>query len=162
MIVVRDDTCRTPFCDAPIRHIDHARPHRDGGATDFRNASGLCAACNYVKENPGWRHEADPDRLAVTTPTGARYEAPTPPLIGGAHRQPRTAPPCRGEPPPHDDPLSSDQGGLLPDGVTGNSRAPVVRLIRPRPPGAGPGFGPRRGSAQEKWFRAYLNARCAG
>lgn len=26
MITLRDDTCRTPWCDAPIRHIDHATP----------------------------------------------------------------------------------------------------------------------------------------
>ena len=155
MIVVRDDTCRTPFCDAPIRHIDHARPHRDGGATDFRNASGLCAACNYAKENPGWRHEADPDRLTVTTPTGARYEAPTPPLIGGAHRQPRTAPPCRGEPPsqsadmkfaggeppPRDAPVeSTEPQSVGADDRISNDQMPtnrVVRLIRPRSTGTG-------------------------
>jgi hypothetical protein len=30
-INLRDDTCRTPYCDAPIRHRDHAVPsHRDG------------------------------------------------------------------------------------------------------------------------------------
>ncbi|WP_156618337.1 DUF222 domain-containing protein, partial [Mycobacterium sp. 852013-51886_SCH5428379] len=27
-IDLRDQTCRTPYCDAPIRHHDHARPHR--------------------------------------------------------------------------------------------------------------------------------------
>ena len=32
-IGLRDQRCRTPYCDAPIRHRDHARPHRRGGAT---------------------------------------------------------------------------------------------------------------------------------
>ncbi len=31
-IRLRDDRCRTPYCDAPIRHSDHATPHSRGGA----------------------------------------------------------------------------------------------------------------------------------
>ena len=27
-ITLRDQRCRTPYCDAPIRHNDHANPHR--------------------------------------------------------------------------------------------------------------------------------------
>ncbi|MBX7433185.1 13E12 repeat family protein, partial [Mycobacterium sp. Y57] len=30
-IGLRDQSCRTPYCDAPIRHHDHATPARDGG-----------------------------------------------------------------------------------------------------------------------------------
>jgi hypothetical protein len=29
-IAIRDDTCRTPYCDAPIRHTDHATAHGAG------------------------------------------------------------------------------------------------------------------------------------
>jgi len=158
MVVVRDDTCRTPFCDAPIRHIDHARPHRDGGATDFRNASGVCAACNYAKENPGWTHEADPDRLIVTTPTGARYEATTPPLIGGAHQEPAHSPPCRGEPPPRDGPAkSTERRGAASNGTMPAGR--VVRLIRPRRTDTGadsrPGQGSQTGSGSRSGPGSY-------
>ncbi|NWL35685.1 HNH endonuclease, partial [Paenarthrobacter nitroguajacolicus] len=32
-IETRDDTCRMPYCDAPIRHIDHVLPWRSGGKT---------------------------------------------------------------------------------------------------------------------------------
>ena len=39
---------------APIRHIDHARPHRDGGPTSVVNGRGTCERCNYHKEAPGW------------------------------------------------------------------------------------------------------------
>ena len=81
MVMLRDGVCRSPFCDAPIRHVDHAQPHRDGGVTDFTNASGLCAACNYAKENPGWTHDATPDVLAVRTPTGHEYTVDTPPVM---------------------------------------------------------------------------------
>src|SRR4051812_38104564 len=44
---IRDDTCRTPYCDAPIRHHDHATPHRRGGRTDAVNGLGECERCNY-------------------------------------------------------------------------------------------------------------------
>lgn len=32
-IELRDQRCRTPYCDAPIRHRDHAHPWADGGPT---------------------------------------------------------------------------------------------------------------------------------
>ncbi|MBU8834669.1 HNH endonuclease, partial [Mycolicibacterium goodii] len=53
-IGLRDQTCRTPYCNAPIRHRDHAVPRRDGGPTNATNGLGTCEACNYAKETPGW------------------------------------------------------------------------------------------------------------
>ena len=32
-VELRDQTCRTPWCDAPVRHGDHVIPERRGGAT---------------------------------------------------------------------------------------------------------------------------------
>jgi hypothetical protein len=95
MVVLRDDTCRTPWCDAPIRHADHGSPHRAGGGTTFANGSGLCERCNHTKEAERWRHEASADALDVTTPTGHTYRAPTRPILDvpvltGSRR--RTAP----------------------------------------------------------------------
>ncbi|SMX95308.1 HNH endonuclease [Brevibacterium antiquum] len=81
MVVFRDDVCRTPWCDASIRHADHASPVAEGGQTQWSNASGLCAACNYAKEHPGWKHEATADDLTVSTPTGEEYETATPPFV---------------------------------------------------------------------------------
>ncbi|WP_260848048.1 DUF222 domain-containing protein [Brevibacterium aurantiacum] len=81
MVVFRDDVCRTPWCDAPIKHADHANPVAEGGETQWSNASGLCAACNYAKEHPGWKHEATADDLTVSTPTGEEYESATPPFV---------------------------------------------------------------------------------
>jgi len=34
---LRDQRCRTPYCDAPVRHRDHAVPHRRGGPTSAGN-----------------------------------------------------------------------------------------------------------------------------
>src|SRR5207244_3641434 len=53
-ISARDDTCRTPYCDAPIRHVDHVVPWHAGGTTTRTNGQGLCEACNHTKETPGW------------------------------------------------------------------------------------------------------------
>lgn len=53
-IDLRDQTCRTPWCDAPIRHHDHLRSAASGGPTTAANGQGLCARCNYAKERPGW------------------------------------------------------------------------------------------------------------
>jgi hypothetical protein len=83
-VVVRDQVCRTPWCDAPIRHLDHVQPAAEGGPTSEDNAQGLCEACNYTKEAPGWRSSASragPGTVTVSTPTGHTYtsRAPDPP-----------------------------------------------------------------------------------
>ncbi|AQT79338.1 HNH endonuclease [Mycolicibacterium litorale] len=86
-IAVRDRRCRTPYCDALIRHTDHATPHRRGGATSAGNGQGLCEACNYAKEAAGWRVIAGPDdtgrhTVEIITPTGTHYHSVAPPMPG--------------------------------------------------------------------------------
>lgn len=83
MVILRDDTCRTPWCDAPIRHIDHAKGHASGGETSYSNASGLCERGNHSKEEAGWSHTATADSLTITTPTGHVYRSETPPIVRG-------------------------------------------------------------------------------
>ena len=80
----RDRTCRTPWCDAPIRHSDHVRARADGGETSGDNGQGLCEACNYAKAAPDWSAEPQPgDRHTVTTttPTGHRHTSQAPPAV---------------------------------------------------------------------------------
>jgi Domain of unknown function (DUF222) len=84
-IWLRDQRCRTPYCDAPIRHRDHARPWASGGMTSASNGLGLCERCNYVKEVAGWVVEPGVDEkyrhiAEFTTPTGTRYRSGAPPL----------------------------------------------------------------------------------
>lgn len=84
---VRDDTCRTPYCDAPIRHHDHARPHHAGGATSAVNGLAECERCNYAKEAPRWAVSTEFDdtgrhTATFTTPTGATYRSTASPLPG--------------------------------------------------------------------------------
>lgn len=88
LVRLRDQICRTPYCDAPIRHIDHAEPHAKGGKTDALNGRGCCERCNYVKEQPGWKVRTlfDPGGRHIaehTTPTGAVYRSTAPPIAGG-------------------------------------------------------------------------------
>ncbi|WP_310961458.1 HNH endonuclease [Nocardioides terrisoli] len=89
LIATRDQTCRTPWCDAPIRHTDHARPAAMGGKTDGDNLQGLCEACNQAKEAPGWRTRPGPSGMrhlvVTTTPTGHSYRSLAPPPPG--HRR---------------------------------------------------------------------------
>jgi len=86
-ITVRDDTCRTPYCDAPIRHTDHAVDHATGGPTTAVNGRGTCAGCNYDKQAPGWRVSNHRERdgthtCEIVTPTGALHQSTAPPLPG--------------------------------------------------------------------------------
>lgn len=86
-LMVRDRTCRTVWCGAPIRHGDHVVRHSDGGGTTVGNGQGLCQQCNLVKESGSaaighWSssrgHDGD---IITTTPTGHSYVSREP----GAH-----------------------------------------------------------------------------
>lgn len=88
-LIARDEVCRTPWCDAPIRHADHVVRAADGGPTSADNGQGLCQRCNQAKEAPGWaatRTRAGPIHLpgaiTVLTPTGHAYESTLPTLPG--------------------------------------------------------------------------------
>lgn len=88
MIRWRDRTCRTPWCNARIRHLDHVQAHAGGGPTSFENGQGLCARCNYLKEHGGWSVRPTtepPDHSGVQSPSiiwrsphGARGSSPAP------------------------------------------------------------------------------------
>ena len=88
LIRLRDQTCRDPFCDAPIRHLDHITRHADGGLTTLTNGRGECERGNQVREMPGWHlkvidcgFHGGPHKIIITTPTGHHYlsRAPDPP-----------------------------------------------------------------------------------
>ncbi|WP_413451918.1 DUF222 domain-containing protein [Georgenia phoenicis] len=54
-IATRDaGRCRSRWCDAPVRHIDHVVDHARGGATEEENLGGRCERCNQDKAAPGW------------------------------------------------------------------------------------------------------------
>jgi hypothetical protein len=86
MLVLRDDVCTTPWCQAPIVHADHTTPVREHGRTTYTQGAGKCARCNQTKEAPGWRTRVVNDHatrvVQVTTPLGHRYTSQPPPLLG--------------------------------------------------------------------------------
>jgi hypothetical protein len=85
LIQTRDDTCRTAYCDAPIRHLDHIIPWHHAGQTTKANGAGLCEACNHTKETSGWTAVPRPGprhTIELTTPTGHTYHSTAPPLPG--------------------------------------------------------------------------------
>ncbi|MDF3310445.1 HNH endonuclease signature motif containing protein [Rhodococcus sp. T2V] len=91
LIDLRDRTCRTPWCDAPIRHHDHILSRRKKGATTAHNGAGLCAACNYAKEGDGWtarpvRRHGRTHLFDLGTPTGHHYRSVAPRLPSAARR----------------------------------------------------------------------------
>jgi hypothetical protein len=105
MLILRDDVCTTPWCEAPIAHADHTTPSRAGGVTSFHSGTGKCERCNYGKEAPGWLTLAvpavDPDTrgasprhlVQVRTPLGRVYDSEPPPLLGwGSAPAPASAP----------------------------------------------------------------------
>ncbi|QYJ04274.1 HNH endonuclease [Nocardioides panacisoli] len=84
-IRLRDRTCRTPWCHAPIRHTDHLVPHGDGGRTTAANGQGLCESCNHAKQAPGWTSTLTHPvghTVTTTTPTGHHYDSQAPPITG--------------------------------------------------------------------------------
>lgn len=85
LIAARDQTCRAPYCGAPIRHLDHVQPWRDSGPTTVVNGQGLCEHHNHTKERKGWRVEVlatAPHTTKTTTPTGHVYRSRAPSALG--------------------------------------------------------------------------------
>lgn len=139
LIIARDQTCTTPYCDAPIRQIDHLNRYTDGGPTTEENGRGTCVSCNAVKEVPGWRTERVPlpgplaeYAVRLTTPTGHHYLHRPPPAIESMDcAQPRTTgPPGR-------------RVGTVSATPSSTGRAPRSRLGGVRPPFGDAGRRPR-------------------
>ena len=81
--------CTAPYCDAPIRHIDHTERWADGGRTEFANGRGYCEFHNHARE---------PLSPATCTPPSPRSRtkgearSARPPSRAGASRPGRTRP----------------------------------------------------------------------
>ena len=71
-LVLAHQTCRAPYCDAPIRQMDHVVPWSQGGPTSLDNGNGLCGGDNQ-KESSGESarvvHDEDGTRRTVAWTT---------------------------------------------------------------------------------------------
>jgi hypothetical protein len=78
---LRDRRCRNLWCNAPIRHLDHAQDVAKGGRTSAANGQGLCEACNHAKQADGWAVrpvDGPVHTIEIVTPTGHRYLSTVP------------------------------------------------------------------------------------
>ena len=84
-VTLRDRFCRTPWCDAPIRHLDHALAAADGGqtrsTTDRGSARRATTPSRRPAGGPGPRPRAGPHTIETTTPTGHNYRSQAPPVL---------------------------------------------------------------------------------
>lgn len=76
LVRLRDRTCRGPYCNAPITHIDHIKRHAQGGPTTLTNAQGLCARCNLAKEALTVTPTTTTDTTTGTTPHTTTWTTP--------------------------------------------------------------------------------------
>lgn len=103
-VIWRDQTCRAPGCDNPIKDIDHILEYAAGGPTTARNGEGVDRVCHDGHDHPGVTITTDPSeptgtdpskaRLSLeqlraaspdvlwTMPTGHTYRRPPPPALG--------------------------------------------------------------------------------
>ncbi|MEP6815508.1 MAG: HNH endonuclease signature motif containing protein [Marmoricola sp.] len=90
-LVFRDQICRTPWCNAPVRHADHVVAVEEGGPTSIDNGQGLCQACNLAKSALACQARPSPDgagdEVVTTTPTGHTYRSRAPNPPGPPRRQ---------------------------------------------------------------------------
>ena len=86
-IKVRDQYCRTPFCNGRIQELDHVVQVRREGKTTEENSSGRCKRCNMTKEAPGWEEAPIPGAgrhaFEITTPSNHTYISMAPPPMNG-------------------------------------------------------------------------------
>ncbi|MBP2365686.1 HNH endonuclease signature motif containing protein [Pseudonocardia parietis] len=68
--------CTEPYCDAPVRHLDHIDRATDHGPTELDNGRATCEFHNHVREQPGWSVKRTTEGVRTTTPTGHSYLAP--------------------------------------------------------------------------------------
>ncbi len=91
LIRARDNhRCSEPYCDAPIRHLDHIHRYADGGKTEFGNGRGVCEFHNHLREQQGWRVARTRNGVRTTTPTGHSYTSPTTRIVPGRNPRSRT------------------------------------------------------------------------
>ena len=103
-IQTRDDTCRTPYCNAQIRHLDHIHPWHDGGQTSRNQRRSALRSLQPHQRNP---------RLDRTPPNRTRNGPGPPP----AHPGPRHPPHHRTQHPHRPRPTRLHRTDRLPGGT---------------------------------------------
>ena len=91
-LVLRDQTCRTPWCGAPIRHADHVVPGRGRRRNQRRQRPRPLRSLQPHQTSPRLASPPGPggagQTVDVTTPTGHTHTSRPPPTPGRRSRAP--------------------------------------------------------------------------
>jgi hypothetical protein len=88
LVKVRDRRCRHPYCNAPIRDVDHREEWSDGGRTTASNGDSYCKRCHRIKDHAAVTVvTTDPElhdayRIEWRTPSGSGHRSLAPPALG--------------------------------------------------------------------------------
>lgn len=123
LVAARDREC--PYCHRPALRcdFDHLAARSTGGETSARNGGPKCEHHHYLKDEPGWRLDYDPETqtATITSPTGRTYTKKNRPINGS----------------PKQKPTSETVSNLEPDIVIPEQRKPTTS---DSPPGDDPPF----------------------
>ncbi|UFU03742.1 DUF222 domain-containing protein [Ruania suaedae] len=75
-VILRDGTCRFPFCHRSARagDLDHIERYEHGGPTDSTNLAALCRRHHRAKTHAGWTYQViTPGTYHWASPDGAAY-----------------------------------------------------------------------------------------
>ncbi|MPZ00285.1 MAG: DUF222 domain-containing protein [Actinophytocola sp.] len=99
LVTARDREC--PYCHRPAQRcdFDHLAEWSTCRETSARNGGAKCEYHHYLKDEPGWRLDYDPDTqtATITSPTGRTYTKKNRPINGG---KPRPGPARKSRPKP--------------------------------------------------------------
>jgi hypothetical protein len=83
-LVIRDEHCRFPDCDAPAEWCDahHVIPVSEGGATSIDSTFLGCRRHHTILHQPGWHAKLLPDGTVEVTDPGGNVRVSRPPGTG--------------------------------------------------------------------------------
>ncbi len=100
LVAARDREC--PYCHRPAQRcdFDHLTEWSNGGETSARNGGAKCEYHHYMKDEPGWRLDYDPETQTATiiSPTGRTYTKKNRPINGKPKPRPTSEPVSNLEP----------------------------------------------------------------
>ena len=97
-LVLRDQTCRTPWCDAPVRHGDHVVPHAQGGPTSAAQRSRAVRGVQLHQGSTRLGGPTHPRQPGRPPPGGDHHPHRTPlpiPTTTPTRQRPQQSPPSR-------------------------------------------------------------------
>ena len=80
LVRLRDQTCRMPYCDAQIRHLDHIVEYRHGGQTTLSQWPGTLRTAQLPAQHAGLAYRSHPRRTRRPGPRDHDHHTDRPPI----------------------------------------------------------------------------------